>query len=66
MCIRDSLDGLRLGPLVHDVPRQGLGFRDDQCTHYAGNAYLTVGVRLVEALAGQVAVVVVKVCLLYT
>ena len=55
------LDRLRLGGLVHDVTGQGLGFRDDQRTHHAGNADFAVGVGLIQALAGQVAVVVVQI-----
>ena len=51
-----DLDRLRFGALVHHITGQGLGFRDDQRTHHAGNADFAVGVGLVEALAGQVAV----------
>ena len=56
-----DLDRLRPGALIHDVTGQGLGFRDDQGAHNAGNADFAVGVGLVKALAGQVAVVVVQV-----
>ena len=64
-------DGLRVGgvhlhrlrpcALVHDIAGERFGFSDHQRAGHAGNADLPVAVRLIQPLAGQVAVVVVQI-----